>query len=282
MGYGLLELLLDTIFDLYWNDNRIGKYGEKLTERKLKLVNMFGRKGKILKNIYIPKDNGETTEIDLVYITQKGIFVIESKNYSGWIFGDNKSIYWTSCLPNGDKNKFYNPVKQNQNHIKWLREYMKFFTSCDIPMYSIIVFSERCELKKVPEDLNDVVICQRDDLHRKIRNMWEMLPDLLIESDVDIMYSILEKLTNVSEAEKQAHIDNIWSNSIKKNACTPSCDQVIPSVTISEDSISSDVERVCPKCGSALVLRTARKGSNAGNQFYGCSAFPKCRFIQNL
>ena len=39
---------------------------------------------------------------------------------------------------------------------------------------------------------------------------------------------------------------------------------------------------VCPKCGSKLVLRTARKGANSGNQFYGCSAFPKCRFIKNV
>lgn len=69
--------------------------------RELKLVRFLGRKGKILRNIYVPKDNGETSEIDLVYITQKGIFVFESKNYSGWIFGDGKSMYWTASLPNG-------------------------------------------------------------------------------------------------------------------------------------------------------------------------------------
>jgi len=33
----------------------------------------------------------------------------------------------------------------------------------------------------------------------------------------------------------------------------------------------------CPKCGSEMVLRTARRGKNAGNQFWGCSTFPKCR-----
>ncbi len=37
---------------------------------------------------------------------------------------------------------------------------------------------------------------------------------------------------------------------------------------------------LCPRCGSRLVLRTAKKGANAGGQFYGCSAFPKCRHIQ--
>lgn len=100
----------------------IGRYGEALTARELKLVDLFGRKGKILRNVYIPKDNGETSEIDVLYITQKGIFVIESKNYSGWIFGDEKQGYWTAMLPNKEKNRFYNPIKQNRTHIKWLRE----------------------------------------------------------------------------------------------------------------------------------------------------------------
>lgn len=41
-------------------------------------------------------------------------------------------------------------------------------------------------------------------------------------------------------------------------------------------------ETSCPKCGSELVLRTAKKGANIGNEFYGCSSFPKCRHIQNV
>lgn len=36
----------------------------------------------------------------------------------------------------------------------------------------------------------------------------------------------------------------------------------------------------CPHCGSPLVLRTARRGPNAGSEFYGCSSFPKCRYIR--
>ena len=49
----------------------------------MKFVRLLGRDGKILRNVYVPKENGETSEIDVLYITQKGIFVIESKNYSG-------------------------------------------------------------------------------------------------------------------------------------------------------------------------------------------------------
>lgn len=120
MSKGLVDIILDSIFDANWT----GRRGEKLTERELNLVKFFGRKGKVLRNIYIPKDNGETTEIDVIFITQKGIFVIESKNYSGWIFGDEKSTYWTVMLPNKEKNRFYNPIKQNQTHIKWLACYL--------------------------------------------------------------------------------------------------------------------------------------------------------------
>ena len=45
---------------------------------------------------------------------------------------------------------------------------------------------------------------------------------------------------------------------------------------------ASENSMVCPRCGGNLVLRTARKGENAGNQFYGCSNFPKCRYVKNL
>lgn len=91
MGKGIIDRILDEILDEKWT----GRYGEKLTARELKLAGIFGKKGKILRNIYLPKENGETAEIDVIYITKKGIFIFESKNYSGWIFGDEKSRYWT-------------------------------------------------------------------------------------------------------------------------------------------------------------------------------------------
>jgi restriction system protein len=41
-------------------------------------------------------------------------------------------------------------------------------------------------------------------------------------------------------------------------------------------------ERQCLKCGSALLIRTVKSGAKAGQQFWGCSAFPKCRTVQSL
>lgn len=255
---GLLDIIIDAVEDLYWTDERLGKHGEDLTEKKLNLINLFGRKGKTLRNIYIPKDNGETSEIDLVYITQKGIFVLESKNYSGWIFGDAVSQYWTSCLPNGERNRFYNPVKQNRTHIKWLSSYLSG-ASLTVPLFSVIVFSERCELKKVPEDSDDVMICNRDMLYWKIRSKWDKLLDTVSDADSEKVYQLLSRLTIVSEAQKQAHIDSI-----------------------TKKKMNASENLVCPRCGSSLVLRTAHSGNNAGKQFYGCSGFPKCRYTKNI
>jgi len=45
---------------------------------------------------------------------------------------------------------------------------------------------------------------------------------------------------------------------------------------------SAPVSSSCPRCGSELVRRRARKGKNAGNEFYGCSTFPKCRYTKRI
>ena len=69
-----------------------GRLGEYETYRLLK---SFEKKGaRFLFNVYLPKGNNETTEIDVLMIGQNGIIVFESKNYSGWIFGDERYRSW--------------------------------------------------------------------------------------------------------------------------------------------------------------------------------------------
>ena len=145
MAKSILDSLVDGIVDSVCDADWLGQRGEKLTARELNLVRLFGRNGKVLRNVYIPKEDGETTEIDLLFITAKGIFVLESKNYSGWIFGSESQHKWTVSFPNGAKERFYNPIKQNRTHCKWLRRYL----GDDTPLFPIVVFSERCELKKI-------------------------------------------------------------------------------------------------------------------------------------
>lgn len=51
---------------------------------------------------------------------------------------------------------------------------------------------------------------------------------------------------------------------------------------VDNKSSEPEEEKICPKCGSKLVVRVATKGDNAGNKFWGCSGFPKCRYIENI
>jgi hypothetical protein len=78
----------------------------------------------LLNNITLPTADG-TTQIDHILVSRYGIFVIETKNYSGWIFGDANSSHWTQVLYRS-KFKFQNPLKQNYKHIKAVQALLDF------------------------------------------------------------------------------------------------------------------------------------------------------------
>ncbi len=261
--------ILDQIFDAEWQ----GRRGEKLTERELKWVKAFGRDGKALRNVYVPKGDGETSEIDAMVITQKGIFVIESKNYSGWIFGNEADRYWTVVLEGGHKNRFYNRIMQNRGHVKWLANYL----ADDTPLFSIVAFSVRCELKKVMVSNKEVRVIKRDRLHATVRDTWDTAEDVLNEAAASALHDRLMSLTDVDEAARTAYVTDIEQRYKKKKPAHPQQSAQSKSVAAVEA-----LPHVCPKCGGTLVLRIAKRGSNAGNQFYGCSNYPKCRFTKNI
>lgn len=89
---------------------------------------------RFLFNLYIPKGENGTTEIDMLMLSAKGLFVFESKNYSGWIFGSERQPEWYQTLPHGRgrsrKEAFYNPIMQNHTHIRHLQELL----GADLPI----------------------------------------------------------------------------------------------------------------------------------------------------
>ena len=238
-----------------------GRIGERSAAFRLELTDFFGYPGQIIRNVYLPTNRGETTEIDLLYVTQKGIFVIESKNYTGYIFGSEENQNWTSTLYMGkdrfnrkkvEKHHFYNPIWQNNTHIRCLKRYLQM----EIPMYSIIVFSSHCELKQIELHSPDVAVCQQGTLSYAIRKIWRKAPDILTEMQIRAITGLLSALANQPESVREKHVQDI-----KRHL--------------------NDTTR-CPRCGGRLVLRTARSGPNAGRQFYGCSNYPRCRYTKNI
>ena len=220
------------------NYENAGQFGEFATEYALTNKNLDGELV-VLKNIYVPTQ-GKTTEIDLLMIHEKGIFVFESKNYSGWIFGSADQLNWTQSLQNGDKNKFYNPIRQNRTHIKALAAFLEKPVS---EFVSYIVFSERCTLKKVPADTSDVIIVRRPDMLKKLKATLKTTPTKYTFNDIQDIAKKLQPLTNKDDAEKQQHIINIQNK--------------------------------CPFCGGELTLRNGKYG-----RFWGCSNCPKCKFTR--
>ncbi|MBI0426554.1 NERD domain-containing protein [Psychrobacter sp. NG27] len=97
-----------------------------------------------LNAITLPRDNGGSTQIDHIIVSVYGIFVIETKNYKGWIYGSEKQKQWTQAFPNGSKFKFQNPLRQNYLHIKTLADLLGLELSY---FHSMIAFIGECELK---------------------------------------------------------------------------------------------------------------------------------------
>ena len=97
----------------------------------------------LLNNITIPIQGG-TTQIDHVLVSTRGVFVIETKNYSGWIFGDEKSKSWMQVLYKV-KNRFQNPVHQNFLHVKAIQQLLDFLPKEQI--HSVVVFTGNGQFK---------------------------------------------------------------------------------------------------------------------------------------
>lgn len=187
----------ETIFDK-------GNYGEYLTYVHLDKVEGYHR---IMTNLYIPKKDGSTTEIDLIMIAQTGIYVFESKNYSGSIFGNEKSQCWTQTFPNGQKQRFYNPITQNKGHIHALKTVLEI-NNTDF-FKSFIIFSERCTLKNVHVSSPNLVVMKRNALRKIIKREIEDSPILISVSEVNQLALWLQKYTFVNEEVKSTHISDL-------------------------------------------------------------------------
>ena len=179
-----------------------GAYGEYLTFNILKNID-----GKILTNLYLPKLKGGTTEVDLVFINSKGIFVIESKNYSGRIYGSSNSKFWMQILKNNQRNKFYNPIFQNRIHINAIKNILKDVNENDI--YSIVVFSERCNIDNVNVSSENVKVIKRNYLESTIKDIMHSNFVKFNDDEVNDLHNKLLRYSDVSEIEKEQHIQNI-------------------------------------------------------------------------
>ena len=109
----------------------------------------------IFHDLYIEKKDGTYSQIDIVVLTEVGVIVVEVKDFSGWIFGFGNNVNWVHILVKM-KYSFYNPIFQNEGHIRSLKNQLVQYGN--IPFYSLIIFYGKCELKKVSDIPIDTMI----------------------------------------------------------------------------------------------------------------------------
>ena len=105
---------------------------------------------KVLNDVYLPLSDGTTAQIDHIVVSRYGVFVIETKNYSGWIFGKADDPEWTQTFYH-KRETFQNPLRQNYSHICALAENLRIDKSC---FHNVVALTDNCEFKtKRPENV---------------------------------------------------------------------------------------------------------------------------------
>lgn len=220
-----------------------GYLGEKNVAAHLSYLP--SEKYKIIHDILI-ESNNRTVQIDHLVLSIYGIFVIETKNYKGWITGSDDFEYWTKNMY-GNKYKFYNPVKQNNAHIVVLSRRL------GVPLnkfISIIAFSDEADLE-IDTTHNIVYISEINELIIRYSDMK------FSEMDIQKLYEKISSLNIVSSKARKQHVSEVQNIIINKQYLIQ--------------------KGICPKCGHNLVVRNGKYGD-----FYGCSHYPKCRFTISI
>jgi hypothetical protein len=247
MKHYLVIFLIVFFVLILWRIFRV-KIKGTIGEKTISLILLFLDKSKykVINNVVI-EAAGKTTQIDHIVISDFGIFVIETKNYKGWIFGSENSEYWTQVIYKR-KEKLYNPIRQNLGHIRALKSCLKEYQNLEY--ISIIVFPSRAEIKVNTK--TDVIYS-----NRLIKTIKRYTNVNLMEAEKDTIFHRIKTSNLIDIYKKRDHVKSI-QQSIQRRR-------------------NSIKESKCPHCGGNLVKRSGKYGF-----FLGCSAYPRCKFTTNI
>ncbi|WP_438402339.1 NERD domain-containing protein [Aeromonas veronii] len=268
----LLPLLL--IATLIKTPRFKGIVGETFINLGIRLF-LDKREYHLLKNVTLPTPQG-TTQIDHVIVSRFGLFVIETKNIKGWIFGNPAHKSWTQQLYRR-RHTFQNPLRQNYLHLMTLKSLLGL---ADHQLHSIIYFIGDCTFKTpMPDNVMNRGL---------IRYIKSKTTQVLTPAEVTRVIDTIQR--GRLAANWQTHKQHVAQLKARHSevprprlsvATMPVVNQVVNAAPTITESLTQ-ANPLCPRCGNPMVLRTAKRGDNRGNRFWGCSGYPKCRFIVNL
>lgn len=195
---------------------------------------------KTFHNVILATPDG-STQIDHVIISIYGVFVIETKNMKGWIFGTKDQSRWTQIIFQ-KKFRFQNPLRQNYKHTLSLAKALDIL---DDYVFSVVAFVGDSSFKTaMPPNVTHGYEC--------VRYIKQHRQEVFSHEDVSALIDLLEqkRLAPTAETQRQ-HVEHVQNIAVNKTVCT--------------------------RCGKPMVERVTKKGVNAGQTFLGCSGYPKCR-----
>lgn len=239
----------------------------------------------ILHDIYIETEEGQSAQIDFVVIAPKITYLIECKNLYGNIEINAKGDFIRNMQYGGKWHKegIYSPITQNMRHMEILKEccaekknlimgfgFRKYF---DNFYKSLIVLANPKTVvndRYAPKEIKNQVL-RADQLVAVIKKM---------EADSGEIASSKKQMKERAESL-------LSKTSEKRKDYVEKYKKIIEKVKSKKEEGKEETQKqeetlICPKCGAPMVLRVAKKGEKAGKKFYGCSQFPKCRFIMNI
>ncbi|OUA56172.1 nuclease-related domain-containing protein [Bacillus thuringiensis] len=182
-----------------------GKAGENMVKRILSKLDH--ERYRVLHDVTVHTEYGDTTQIDHIVIAETGIFVIETKNYEGWIYGSEKAVRWVQGIFR-KKHSFQNPFRQNYKHIKAI----EWVTEQQLPSISIVAFHPKCSLKRVIVHSKDKHVLYYNDLKKCIESYTD---GKLIKDKVDQIYHTILRANITDKNIKKRHIKYLQNKFVK-------------------------------------------------------------------
>lgn len=156
----------------------VARYPVQLTPGERRLIFALQRyfaPEYILPDAYFPREDGrrvvteaDLVQIDVVALDQSGVYVFESKDYGGWIYGHGERRMWTQVLNFGrEKHQFYSPVLQNATHVVALKSMVG-----KMPVCSVVVFGREATLKVVDDLPEGCAVCTQANLGATLKE-WQ-------------------------------------------------------------------------------------------------------------
>ncbi len=209
----------------------------------------------VLHDVLIDGADEYTSQIDLVLIGNRGVYVVEVKSFSdAKIYGDTQKAKWY-YYNHGKKYEIYSPLRQNKKHVEYLKTFLKEFG--DVPVFSIITMI--CDDFKISGEYPaDTIVCNSlPAMERGLYKIAENKPEVFDDAQKQEMFDYIKNNQHIGKEARLEHKQNV--------------------IAYKESLKEGKKQKICPYCKGELVLRNGKNG-----KFYGCKNYPKCRYTRSF